>query len=610
MFAARDPGKDPCRYECASSALLVGGMWRLALRGCVLVACDDDAVQVEPCAFGTFDPDGDPATACVVWTDCSPGEYVAFGGNTVTDRVCAPCPAETFSTETNAAACTPWLACSPGEHVSAAGTTTADRSCAACASGSFTAVASAATCAAWSDCVAGEYVAAEGDVTSDRLCAACASGSFSTDANAPGCTLWTTCVIGDEEVTPGTATSDRTCRPDAWLHQFGSISVDQAAAVTAGNNGMIVVAGATGDALPGQTHLGGIDAFIRAYDAGGKTLWTRQFGTSTHDYVLAVRFSTSGDIVVAGSTDGALSGQTSSGSADAFIQVYDASGALLWTRQFGTSGSDVATALDLANNDNIIVVGATTGSLAAPNNDEQDPFVRAYDASGGLLWTRQIGTPSFDVAHGVGVDAAGNIAIAGRTHGTLPGQTNAGLQDAFIQAYDPNGNVRWIRQFGTSGGDEVGAISVHGDGRIAVAGQSPSMLSSSYDGFVRTYDADGIVLWTDSFGSGVGTRTTSMATSISRDGDIVVSGATDGALPGQTNASPLGSTTDAFVRSYADSGAVLWTHQFGTTGNDYAMAVSFDDRDTIVAVGTTALSFPGQTSSGSSDAYVRRMVPP
>ena len=37
--------------------------------------------------------------------------------------------------------------------------------------------------------------------------------------------------------------------------------------------------GLTRGALPGQTHLGKSDAYVRKYDGDGDELWTRQFGS-------------------------------------------------------------------------------------------------------------------------------------------------------------------------------------------------------------------------------------------------------------------------------------------------------------------------------------------
>src|SRR3989442_1678774 len=77
----------------------------------------------------------------------------------------------------------------------------------------------------------------------------------------------------------------------------------------------VYVAGFTWDALPGQTSAGSGDAFLRKYDASGNVLWTRQFGSSDFDQADNVAVDASG-AYVAGVTAGAFPGQPSAGRAD------------------------------------------------------------------------------------------------------------------------------------------------------------------------------------------------------------------------------------------------------------------------------------------------------
>ena len=86
----------------------------------------------------------------------------------------------------------------------------------------------------------------------------------------------------------------------------------------------------------------------------------------------------------------------------------------------------------------IYVAGTTEGTLPGQNNapGAGDAFLRKYDANGTELWTRQFGTPKFDDALAVAVDASGSIYVAGRTFGAFPGQNYAGGADAFVRKYD------------------------------------------------------------------------------------------------------------------------------------------------------------------------------
>ncbi len=85
---------------------------------------------------------------------------------------------------------------------------------------------------------------------------------------------------------------------------------------------------------------------------------------------------------------------------------------------------------------------------------------------------RQFGTSHRDEAKSVSVDAAGAAYVAGSVGPdlALPGQTSAGESDAFVRKYDSAGTELWTRQFGSSGWDVAGSVSVGADGAIYVAG--------------------------------------------------------------------------------------------------------------------------------------------
>ncbi len=48
------------------------------------------------------------------------------------------------------------------------------------------------------------------------------------------------------------------------------------------------------------------------------------------------------------------------------------------------------------------------------------------------VWTQQVESADNDYAYSVSVGADGSVLIAGRVDGTLPGQTDSGIRDAFV----------------------------------------------------------------------------------------------------------------------------------------------------------------------------------
>src|SRR5688572_9096445 len=127
--------------------------------------------------------------------------------------------------------------------------------------------------------------------------------------------------------------------------------------------------------------------------------WTRQFGGAGFDFVKEIGVDAEGNVYVGGDTDG-LPGQMGAGGPDAFVRKYNASGTVLWTRQFGTPGLDFVGTNGggmAVGADAVYIGGFTTGAFTgATNAGGFDAFLRKYDTAGNHLWTRQYGTAGFD----------------------------------------------------------------------------------------------------------------------------------------------------------------------------------------------------------------------
>ncbi len=169
-------------------------------------------------------------------------------------------------------------------------------------------------------------------------------------------------------------------------------------------DGNVYVAGDTEAAFPGQNNAGARDIFLRRYDAQGNELWTKQFGTQDDDTEPALAVDGVGNVYVVGRVDGAFAGQTNLGLLDAYIRKYDAVGSELWTRQFGTQGSDYVYSIDVDESNNLYVVGRVDGALPGQiSPGGSDAYLRSYDSDGSEKWTRQFGTADADFAQGVAV---------------------------------------------------------------------------------------------------------------------------------------------------------------------------------------------------------------
>ena len=111
---------------------------------------------------------------------------------------------------------------------------------------------------------------------------------------------------------------------------------------------------------------------------------------------------------------------------------YNSSGTKQWTKQLGTSSTDLADGVATDSSGNVYVVGYTYGGLDGNNNTGgSDLFVVKYNSSGTKQWTKQLGSSSSDYDYGVATDSSRNVYVTEDTYGGLDGNTNASKADLF-----------------------------------------------------------------------------------------------------------------------------------------------------------------------------------
>ncbi len=395
-----------------------------------------------------------------------------------------------------------------------------------------------------------------------------------------------------EPVIGGEAVGSEAAEP--WTHQFGPGS---ARSVAVDATGDVYVAGYTvATAGPGQPWRR--DALLRKYDRVGTQLWSREVGSIA---TFAVDGAEAASVAVDGEGNTYVAGITwlFGGDKEAFLSKYDASGTELWTRPFDSLEGDwraLGVAVDAEGH--AYIVGKTFGVL--PGQIDAGPanaFLGKYGPGGEELWTRQFGSSETDWAVGVAVDGEGNVYVAGWTGGVLPDQVSAGRGDAFIRKYAPGGTELWTRQFGyPDSSDAANGVAVDAEGNVFVSGSTDStpefqMPSGERKAFLRKYDSAGGELWSRRFGDTFDSVSSVVADGV---GNVYVAGSTAGGKV-------IG---DALLRKYDPTGEELWTRQFGSPQHDSGISVAVDREGNVYVAGRTLGAMPGQTHSGTQDAFV------
>lgn len=220
--------------------------------------------------------------------------------------------------------------------------------------------------------------------------------------------------------------------------------------------------------------------------------------------------------------------------------------------------------------------GGATGSTSSTSTTTGAGGGGAPQA-GGLLWAESFGDGNLQAANAVGVDAAGNIALAGVTWGATDFggglRVSLGGGDAFAAKLTPSGGHTWSNLYGDNTGQEGTAISVSPSGEIAVAGRSSGPIDfglgahgnvGGNDAFVAKLASDGTALWSTTFGAGG--EDGAFAVAIDNvSGDVFAGGSFHGApWFGQSQLHAAGADAATFVARFAAAdGHVMWARTFG-----------------------------------------------
>ena len=386
----------------------------------------------------------------------------------------------------------------------------------------------------------------------------------------------------------------------AWSRQIGTSTFDASESVAVDGLGNAYMSGWTHGSLAGP-NSGGSNPFLFKYDPSGNVVWSRQIGSGSGDQSLSVAVDQLGNAYISGYTSGSLGGPNVGGP-DAFLVKYDTSGSLAWSKQIGTSQTDVSYAVAVDGSGNSYVSGRTDGSLGGPNAGAGDAFLTKFAASGNVLWSRQIGTGSNEDIVTVAADALGNAYITGRTFGALGGP-NAGGADVFLTKYNPSGSLVWTKQIGTSGWDLSESVAVDVLGNVYITGTTPGSLGGTSAGgidvFLFKYDASGNVVWSRQFGTGENEFNFSVA--VDDLGNAYVGGVASGS-------GPTAGSADASLTKFDSSGNFLWSKQIGSSSDDYCYSVALDGMGNAYISGMTTGSLAGP-NAGNSDAFLVKFSP-
>lgn len=269
-------------------------------------------------------------------------------------------------------------------------------------------------------------------------------------------------------------------------------------------------------------------------DSAGRVLWHRALGSAGETSGAALSLGPGGDIVVAGTVEGAFDGDNADG--DMMVARFGADGAEKYATVVRSVGADEANAVTVAADGSVVVGGRSANG---------DAFLAKLDQDGRLVQRHTIDTGGSERVRALATDAGGNILA--------------------LTQEDGNGRLYRLDASDLSietGNLDLGAMTVStlvaGDsGQIAVGGRRISG-AGDYDGVVQLVQPD----FSQVRSVDIATAASDQVDSLTfLNGDLYVGGRTAGALGSEQQGE-----VDGFVaRIDTAAGAVVSQQQFGRT---------------------------------------------
>lgn len=340
---------------------------------------------------------------------------------------------------------------------------------------------------------------------------------------------------------------------------------------------------------------GGRNAFVLKLSPAGNTLaYSTYLGGNAADTAYGIAVDGSGNAYVAGDTTSAAFPATAfqrnnRGAPDGFVAKLAADGSrLLYSTYLGGSSEDHVTAIAVDASGSAVVAGSTySPDFPVANAYQpalaggQDAFVAKLAADGNsLVFSTYLGGSNgflgaAETAHGIAVDASGNVYVAGETSSTnfpvkSAAQTaNAGWQDGFVSKFGPGGGLVYSTCLGGVNVDIANAVAVDRNGYAYIAGETTSanlaslLLSQNaptgvFDAFVVKLAPAGDTVAALAYLGGIGADN---ATSVAVDGggNVYVAGWTQSPNFGTVNGFQTinGGNYSAFVGKLSFTGGAV-----------------------------------------------------
>ncbi len=413
-----------------------------------------------------------------------------------------------------------------------------------------------------------------------------------------------------------------------WQQCYGGTDSDYGVSVASiGNGHLISLSTSRSSDFDVSLNHGGVDFWLFETDELGNLLWEKSYGGSDDDIPIEIMVAPDGGFILFGETwsnDGDVSGYH--GGADYWLVKTDSVGNLLWQRCLGSSMNNLPANMDMDNEGNIYVIGASlgVGGDVTHNNGSYDYWFVKINPEGNIVWEKNLGGTYGDFGASIKATSDNGVIVGGLTD-NIDGDINCNSElfnaTAWLIKLDSVNNIEWQQCYGGSYTENILDIKSTDDGGYILLGLTNSNDGdvSGFHGLPGQYDNfDTWVIKTDSIGTIEWQRCLGGTKLEHQDfikktpeGNYLVGSMTNSHDGDVTGNHSTGDFYDQWIVKLNTQGDIIWQQCIGSGWNNGLSDAAILSESDMIIIGSTPENNEGDVLcdfKGGSDVWIYKLI--
>jgi len=391
-----------------------------------------------------------------------------------------------------------------------------------------------------------------------------------------------------------------------WEKSYGGSELDELHTIKKTDDGGFILGGmstsANGDV---GGNYGGYDYWVVKIDINGDIIWEKKYGGSDDDKLYGIEITDNGYLLAGYSKSLDRDVGSNNGDYDFWVVSIDATGNILWEKNYGDSFNDALFSVDKTNDGGYILGGLKISSNA--DVSETDFWVVKINALGNVVWERSYGGSSNERIEEIQQAPDGDFVFVGyTTSNDVIVESNNGSFDAWIAKINNQGNFLWNHNLGGSDVDRFFTVEPTSDSGFIAAGFSLSndgdvgQNKGSADSWVVKFNASGSLQWKKNYGGSEYEHIHSILQT--NDGGFIFGGDSESS-DGDVNSNNGGD--DFWVVKTDVLGNIEWEQNYGGNSRDHIFEIiELDNNNFILAGETESNNGDVSQNNGNSDFWI------